>query len=199
MNLVFHEKPASIAVNEFGIGLTSINEGALKDIISSGDYGTSSYKQIAEWDEDIAPYPTEEEIQAAISIASWKRVRNERNVRLANTDWYGMSDITMSEEITAYRQALRDIPQTYSSSKDVIWPSLAADAVSTFLNQALLNDAEIVTVDSTDGFPDAGTIQIQDETITYDGRTNVTFSGCVRGTAGTTAVAHEDEVVVNLS
>ena len=37
MNLVFHERPASIAVNEFGIGLTSISEEALKDIISSGD------------------------------------------------------------------------------------------------------------------------------------------------------------------
>ena len=199
MNLVSHERPAGISKKEFGFGLSTINDNAFKGLESAGTYDTPSYNPIAVWDEDVAPYPTDEEIQAAITTGSWKKVRTERNKRLANTDWHALSDVTMSEEITAYRQALRDIPQTYSSSKDVIWPSLATDAVSTFLNQALLNDAEIVTVDSTDGFPDAGTIQIQDETITYDGRTNVTFSGCVRGTAGTTAVAHEDEVVVNLS
>ena len=199
MNLVYNERPASIQANQFGFGLSTINDNAFKGLESAGTYDTPSYNPIAVWDEDVAPYPTDEEIQAAITTGSWKKVRTERNKRLANTDWHALSDVTMSEEITAYRQTLRDIPQTYNSSKDVIWPSLATDAVSTFLNQALSIDAEIVTVDSTDGFPNAGTIQIQDEIITYDGCTNVVFSGCVRGTAGTTAVAHEDEVVVDLS
>ena len=199
MNLVSHERPAGISKKEFGFGLSTINDNAFKGLESAGTYDTPSYNPIAVWDEDVAPYPTDEEIQAAITTGSWKKVRTERNKRLADTDWHALSDVTMSEEITAYRQTLRDIPQTYNSSKDVIWPSLATDAVSTFLNQALSIDAEIVTVDSTDGFPNAGTIQIQDEIITYDGCTNVVFSGCVRGTAGTTAVAHEDEVVVDLS
>jgi len=36
-------------------------------------------------------------------------VRNERRGRLAETDFYALSDVTMSSEMTTYRQALRDI------------------------------------------------------------------------------------------
>ena len=199
MNLVSHERPAGISKNEFGFGLSTINNEAFKGLESSGNYGTPSYNPIAVWDEDVAPYPTDEEIQAAITTGSWKKVRTERNKRLADTDWHALSDVTMSEEITAYRQTLRDIPQTYSSSKDVIWPSLAANAVSTYLNCTLTKDADIITVDSTKDFPVAGTIQIQDEIITYDKKTGVTFGGAVRGAAETTAVAHEIEVVVSIA
>ena len=192
MNLVSHERPASIAVNEFGFGLSTINDAAFKGLEDIGF-------PIAIWDEDVAPYPTEEEIRAAITIGSWKRVRKERNLRLLATDWYALSDITMPEDVATYRQALRDIPQTYNSSKEVIWPSLAADAVSTCLNCTLTEDADVITVDSTKDFPVAGTIQIQDETITYDKKTGVTFGGAVRGAAETTAVAHEIEVVVSIA
>lgn len=36
--------------------------------------------------------------------------RASRDVLLAKTDFYGLSDQTMSDEIAAYRQALRDLP-----------------------------------------------------------------------------------------
>ena len=45
--------------------------------------------------------------------------RNKRNSLLAETDFWGMSDMTMSAEMTTYRQALRDIT-THSN-----WPNLA--------------------------------------------------------------------------
>jgi hypothetical protein len=38
-------------------------------------------------------------------------VREHRNNLLAETDWAAGSDVTMSEEMRNYRQALRDIPQ----------------------------------------------------------------------------------------
>jgi len=50
------------------------------------------------------------------------QLRIERNGMLALTDWWAMSDMTMTPEQTAYRQALRDITNTYSSLDDVIWP-----------------------------------------------------------------------------
>jgi hypothetical protein len=50
-------------------------------------------------------------------------LRNERNRRLAETDWWASSDLTMTAEQTAYRQALRDITQTYTSLEDVVWPT----------------------------------------------------------------------------
>ena len=49
-------------------------------------------------------------------------LRAERNQRLANTDWWASSDLTMTEAQTAYRQALRDITETYTSLDDVVWP-----------------------------------------------------------------------------
>ena len=51
-----------------------------------------------------------------------KLLREERNRRIADTDWGASSDLTMSAERTAYRQALRDITKTYSSLDDVVWP-----------------------------------------------------------------------------
>ena len=38
-------------------------------------------------------------------------VRLIRNKLLADTDWAGASDVTMSDAMRTYRQALRDIPQ----------------------------------------------------------------------------------------
>lgn len=51
-----------------------------------------------------------------------KLLREERNRRIAETDWWASSDLTMSAERTAYRQALRDITDSYTSLDDVVWP-----------------------------------------------------------------------------
>ena len=51
-----------------------------------------------------------------------KMLREERNARLAETDWWASSDLIMSAERTSYRQYLRDITKTYSSLDDVVWP-----------------------------------------------------------------------------
>lgn len=52
-----------------------------------------------------------------------KLLRAERNRRLAETDWWASSDLTMTAEQTAYRQDLRDITNTYTSLDDVVWPT----------------------------------------------------------------------------
>ena len=44
--------------------------------------------------------------------------RSNRNVKLAETDWTAMSDVTMADNMKTYRQALRDLP-THSD-----WPNL---------------------------------------------------------------------------
>lgn len=51
-----------------------------------------------------------------------KLLRAERDKRIAETDWWASSDLTMTAERTAYRQALRDITNTYTSLDDVVWP-----------------------------------------------------------------------------
>lgn len=52
-----------------------------------------------------------------------KLLRIERNRLLAETDFYALSDVTMSSEMSSYRQALRDITDTYSSLDTVVWPT----------------------------------------------------------------------------
>ena len=49
-------------------------------------------------------------------------LRAERNSKLAETDFYALSDLTMSDDMKTYRQALRDITKTYKSLEDVKWP-----------------------------------------------------------------------------
>ena len=49
-------------------------------------------------------------------------LRAERNSKLAETDFYALSDVTMSDDMKTYRQALRDITKTYKSLEDVKWP-----------------------------------------------------------------------------
>ena len=52
-------------------------------------------------------------------------LRQKRNALLAKTDWTSGSDITMSSEMTTYRQALRDITNgvtTVAQAEAVVFP-----------------------------------------------------------------------------
>tara|TARA_R110000764_G_scaffold996_1_gene3721 strand:+ start:1073 stop:1360 length:288 start_codon:yes stop_codon:yes gene_type:complete len=46
---------------------------------------------------------------AGVTDRAAAEVRTTRDGLLADTDWTGMSDVTMTAEMAAYRQALRDI------------------------------------------------------------------------------------------
>ena len=62
----------------------------------------------------------ETELLNALKLSN---LRIERDIRLAETDYYGLSDQTMSSEMETYRQALRDITNSYNSLDDVVWPT----------------------------------------------------------------------------
>lgn len=57
-----------------------------------------------------------------LSALKLDMLRAERNQRLADTDYYGLSDQTMTSEMSTYRQALRDITDSATSLDDVTWP-----------------------------------------------------------------------------
>ena len=53
-------------------------------------------------------------------------LRDKRNRLLAETDFYGNSDVTMSDDMTTYRQALRDLPagkDTVDKCENATWPT----------------------------------------------------------------------------
>ena len=55
--------------------------------------------------------------------APLQELREVRNRKLAETDWWALSDLTMTQAQLDYRQALRDITSTYTSLDDVVWPT----------------------------------------------------------------------------
>ena len=62
--------------------------------------------------------------QAELTAAEpMKALREERDRLIAQTDWWASSDLTMTAEQTAYRQALRDITDSATSLDDVTWPT----------------------------------------------------------------------------
>ena len=60
---------------------------------------------------------------AADNAALASTERATRDDLLKATDHYGLSDVTMSAEMTAYRQALRDVPQQADFPATITWPT----------------------------------------------------------------------------
>ena len=53
-------------------------------------------------------------------------LRAKRNRLLAATDYYALSDVTMSDDMKTYRQELRDLPEgkdTVDKCNNVTWPT----------------------------------------------------------------------------
>ena len=49
--------------------------------------------------------------------------RRKRDNLLAETDWWANSDVTMTDEQRAYRQALRDITLQEGFPTNIVWPT----------------------------------------------------------------------------
>ena len=73
-------------------------------------------------------FTAEEEAQRDQEEADWEagafdramaNLRQDRNRKLAETDFYALSDVTMSEDMTTYRQNLRDITEGLTTVEEV--------------------------------------------------------------------------------
>lgn len=84
--------------------------GSAIESANPADWGTSWTAVKAKFDELEAGEPL-------------KLLREERDRLIAQTDWWASSDLTMTSEQTAYRQALRDITDSYQSLDTVVWPT----------------------------------------------------------------------------
>ncbi|MBV5322628.1 MAG: phage tail assembly chaperone [Ilumatobacteraceae bacterium] len=58
----------------------------------------------------------------------WESVKSQRNALLTSCDWTQLHDAPLADNERAawqqYRQALRDLPQTYQSPDDVVFPEV---------------------------------------------------------------------------
>ena len=77
----------------------------------------------------------EEEAQRDQEEADWEagafdramaNLRQDRNRKITETDFYALSDVTMSDDMKTYRQELRDLPEgkdTVEKCNNVTWPT----------------------------------------------------------------------------
>ena len=77
---------------------------------------------------NIVPFTPEEEAQRDAEEQAWNdgafdraiaNLRERRNALLSSTDFYALSDVTMSDEMKKYRQDLRDITEGLSTKEEV--------------------------------------------------------------------------------
>ena len=63
--------------------------------------------------------------QATLDANTAAGHRTTRDAKLAETDFYALSDVTMSSAMTTYRQALRDLPthDNWPNLEDADWPT----------------------------------------------------------------------------
>ena len=84
---------------------------------------------------NVVQFTAEEEAAQDALEATWAeqaparalaRLRAKRNALLAETDFYALSDVTMSDDMKTYRQNLRDLPDgkdTVDKCNNVTWPT----------------------------------------------------------------------------
>ena len=89
------------------------------------------------WNDTETSRPTDEEIDAKITelknAEPMRLLRQERDKRLAETDWWTIrsndTGVSLTQEQKDYKQALRDLPSTASPTLDngvlsnVTWPT----------------------------------------------------------------------------
>ena len=92
------------------IGVTDDNSSILSD-------------NSADWPEGLTWDAVETKLKELNDAEPLKFLREERNRKLAETDWWASSDLTMTDAQKSYRQALRDITEDYTSLDDVEWPT----------------------------------------------------------------------------
>ena len=84
---------------------------------------------------EIVQFTAEEETARDAEEQAWadgalaraqENLRQRRNRLLAETDFYALSDVTMSDDMKTYRQNLRDLPDgkdTVEKCENVTWPT----------------------------------------------------------------------------
>ena len=58
-----------------------------------------------------------------LPVQQLENLRRERNRLLAETDYLALADATLTDEMRAYRQALRDLPANTADPANVVWPT----------------------------------------------------------------------------
>ena len=107
----------------------TIDGQVVKAIKRTLDDGSISSIPIAEANTDYQEYlewVAEGNTAEAADGLTWDDIRSKRDLILQSTDWTMTTGSTVDQaQWAAYRQVIRDIPQTYKDKTpdDVVWPT----------------------------------------------------------------------------
>ena len=93
----------------------------LKVVKSLDKDDNPTYKDPSEWGFTWAQVKAEWDKNLAAD--DLRLLRLERNDKLAETDWWAGSDLTMTEAQKKYRKDLRDLPANTSDPSNPTWPT----------------------------------------------------------------------------
>ncbi len=77
--------------------------------------------------------------------------------------------------------------------------SVTVPGATSTLNGAITAAATTIVLADASSFSTSGSVRINDEIITYSGKSSNDLTGCTRGTGGTTAIAHDTATAVRES
>ena len=119
MNYKFFKLPDGTQADDAVLKITSA--GVISTI--PFDEANTEYQEYLEW----AKTNTTE----AVDALTWDDIRATRDEILRDTDWTMITGATVDQaQWAAYRQNIRDIPQTYKDKTpdDVVWPTQPSTA-----------------------------------------------------------------------
>jgi len=103
-----------------------VRNGAVQDSNGNWVQAWTEREMFTEYTDDDGVTHSVADQQAAYDAANTATLaasgRVKRDELLKETDHYGLSDVTMSSEMTTYRQALRDVPQQTDFPSTITWP-----------------------------------------------------------------------------
>ena len=106
------------------IDLHDLRVLAISQLKPNVGFAYNDEEGIFAWNSDVEEKPTDEEINAKViellALEPLKELREERNRRIALTDWRFRADLSPSQEWKDYCVALRDLPANYSPTFDIL-------------------------------------------------------------------------------
>jgi hypothetical protein len=105
----------------------AVREGVTQDANGNWVQAWAVVSMFSEYTDDEGVTHTkaeqEAEYQARLDAEAATAVRSQRDALLKETDWYGLTYVTMPTEIAVYRQTLRDITDQDGFPHTITWPT----------------------------------------------------------------------------
>jgi len=106
---------------------------------------------------------------------------------------------TFSSTTSSANVTVNKTSHTLEAGDYITLSSVTVPGATSTLNGAITAVATTITLADASSFSSSGSVRINDEIITYSGKSSNDLTGCTRGTGGTTAIAHDTATAVRES